>query len=245
MTRQQMTFFVSFWEAINSLPKKDQLPLFRAVISYGLFGKHAETLSASQTAFFSLVQPVLDKSRKKASNRKQTENKPETNGEQNGQEKEGDKERDKEKEYEGEGDKEQTGNSAPPSGKPFTAFWEAYPSKIDRESAWEAWKALSPSPETARQIMLSLEAWKRSGQWTEDGGRYIPKAAKFLSKWYWKNIPLPNCKKEIPKGASGELGAAELEAIQRVIAEDPGKRQLDEDEQAAIRRVLDEPPKEG
>jgi hypothetical protein len=98
MTRQQMTFFVSFWEAINSLPKKDQLPLFRAVISYGLFGKHTETLSASQTAFFSLIQPVLDKSRKKASNRKQTENKQETNGEQNEQEKEGEKEEDKEQE---------------------------------------------------------------------------------------------------------------------------------------------------
>ena len=220
MNRQQMTFFVSFWEAINSLPKKDQLPLFRAVISYGLFGTHTETLSASQSAFFSLIQPVLDKSRKKASNRKQTENKQETNGEQNEQEKEGDKERDKEKEYEREGDKEQAGNTAPFSGKPFTSFWEAYPSKIDRESAWDAWKSLNPSPETARQILASLEAWKKSGQWTEDGGRYIPNAAKFISKGYWRTTPPPPGKKEIPKGASGNLGEAELEAIQRLLAED-------------------------
>ena len=225
MTRQQMTFFVSFWEAINSLPKKDQLPLFRAVISYGLFGKHTETLSASQCAFFSLIQPVLDKSRKKASNRKQNENKSETNEEQNEQEKEGDKERDKErdkeKEYEGEGDKEQTDLTAPASGKHFTAFWEAYPSKIDRQRAWTAWKALNPSAETVRQIMTSLEAWKKSGQWTDSGGRYIPGAAKFLSKDYWRNAPAPAKKQEIPKGASGELGAAELEAIRRVLNEDP------------------------
>lgn len=245
MTRQQMTFFVSFWEAINSLPKKDQLPLFRAVISYGLFGKHTETLSASQCAFFSLIQPVLDKSRKKASNRKQTENKQETNEEQTGQEKEGDKERDKEKEYEGEGDKEQTDLTAPASGKHFTAFWEAYPSKIDRESAWAAWKALSPSPETVHQIMVSLEAWKKSGQWTEDGGRYIPKASKFLSLGYWKNIPLPSNKKGIPQGASGELGKWELEAIQRLLREDPGRRQPDDDELEAVRRLLNEDQKEG
>lgn len=219
MTRQQMTFFISFWEAINSLPKKDQLPLFRAVISYGLFGKHTETLSASQVAFFSLIQPVLDKSRKKASNRKQTENKTESNGEQTEKDKEGDKERDKEKEYEGEGDKEQTVITAPAAGKNFTAFWEAYPSKIDRESAWGAWKALNPSPETVRQIMASLEAWKQSSQWIEDGGRYIPKAAKFLGKGYWKNIPPHPQKKEIPQGASGELGEAEMEAIRRVLNE--------------------------
>ena len=221
MTRQQMTFFISFWEAINSLPKKDQLPLFRAVISYGLFGKHTETLSAGQCAFFSLIQPVLDKSRQKASNRKQTKNKPETNEEQTGKDKEGDKERDKEKEYEGECDKEQTEITAPPSGKPFTAFWEAYPSKIDRESAWNAWKALSPTVDVARQIMTSLQAWKKSAQWTEDGGRYIPSAAKFLSKDYWRNTPPPAQKKEIPQGASGELGEAELEAIRRVLNEDP------------------------
>lgn len=192
MTRPQMTFFVSFWEAINGLPKKDQLPLFRAVISYGLFGKHTETLSPSQCAFFSLIKPVLDKSRQKASNRKQTKNKPETNGEETVNEKEGEYEREYEKEYEGEGDKEQTGKTAPHSGKPFTAFWDAYPSRIDREGAWEAWKALNPSPETATQIMAALEAWKKSGQWTEDGGRYIPAAAKFLSKGYWKSPPVEN-----------------------------------------------------
>ena len=186
--------------------------MFRAVVSYGLFGEHNETLSASQSAFFSLIQPVLDKSRKKAANRKQIENKPERNEEQSAKE--------YEKEYEKEGDKEQTGRIALFSGKPFTAFWEAYPSKIDREGAWLAWKALNPSPEAAAQIMTALEAWKKSGQWTEDGGRFIPGAAKFLSKGYWQTKPPPASKKEIPKGASGELGEAELEAIRRVLAED-------------------------
>ena len=224
MTRQQMTFFVSFWEAINSLPKKDQLPLFRSIVSYGLFGEHTETLSASQAAFFSLIQPVLDKSRKKASNRKQNEIKLETNGKQIEQEKEGDKEKDKEKEYEREGDKEQTGFTAPLSGKPFTAFWDAYPKKIDREAAWNVWKTLNPSPDTANQILAALELWKKGSQWTEDGNRFIPTAAKFLAKGYWQSPPVPGTGKRNnvmqSQGACGKLGEAELENIRRLMQED-------------------------
>jgi hypothetical protein len=99
-----MTFYASFWDAINSLPKKDQLPVFRAVISYGLSGDHSETLSPAQSAFFTLMQPVLDSSRKKAASgkqggtkpkaeRKQSESKPQATPKQNEREKEGEKEK--------------------------------------------------------------------------------------------------------------------------------------------------------
>ena len=110
--------------------------------------------------------------------------------------------------------------SAPHSGKPFTAFWDAYPKKIDRSGAWEAWKALNPSEELARQILSSLDAWSKSGRWTEDGGRYIPDAANFLSKGYWRTTPIPPKVEKNPRGASGELGAAELDAIRKVLAVD-------------------------
>lgn len=100
MERSQMTFFISFWDAINSLPKKDQLPIFRAVVSYGLFGEHSEVLSTSQSAFFSLMQPVLDSSRKKAASGKQGGSKPKANTKQTEREKEGEKEKEEEKENE-------------------------------------------------------------------------------------------------------------------------------------------------
>jgi hypothetical protein len=83
-----MTFFVSFWDALNGMAKKDQLPVFRAVVSYGLFGEHSEALTPTQNAFFSLMQPVLDSSRKKAANRKQNGNKTKTKQQQKGEEKE-------------------------------------------------------------------------------------------------------------------------------------------------------------
>lgn len=108
---------------------------------------------------------------------------------------------------------------APFDGRAFTAFWDAYPKKHGREAAWEAWRKLAPSPEVVALIMSNLEKWKCSGQWTEDGDRYIPKAVNFLSdEGYWKHAPaLP--RSAVPTGASGELGVAEREAIQRVLAQ--------------------------
>lgn len=103
-------------------------------------------------------------------------------------------------------------------GKSFTAFWESYPNKSDRGDAWEVWKRLSPDAKTAADIQAGLTAWKQSGQWRDDGGRYIPTAAKWLEKRRWEWAPPPG-KQDVPKGASGELGDAELEAIQRVLKE--------------------------
>lgn len=232
MERSQMTFYSSFWDAINSLPKKEQLPMFRAVIAYGLTGGHTETLSQSQKAFFSLMQPVLDAARKKAANGKQTgsktkankkqnESKEEANEEQIDNKKENEKEKENEVEIEVEIDKEQT-KSKPVAidGSLFTSFWGEYPCAIGREAAWEAWKAKGVTRDIYQKIMASLEAWKNSESWTDEGGRYIPRAAKFITEEYWNAEPPASCKKqEIPKGASGVLGEAELEAIQRVLRE--------------------------
>lgn len=231
--RGQFTFYRSFWEAVKGLPKKDKLPILEAIISYALDGVEPSGLSQSQLAFFLLVKPTLDSSRKKAANGKQGGKSGKANGKANGKQmiskpqangkhpvSEKEKENEKEIEIEGEKDKEQT-ESAPNSGKPFTAFWEAYPKKIDREGAWEAWKALNPSPETADQILAALTVWKSSSQWTQDGDRFIPNAAKFLSQKHWLSPPKPGTGKQaIPKGAAGHLGAAELENIRRLMQED-------------------------
>lgn len=232
--RGQFTFYRSFWEAVRDLPKKDRLPIYEAVIAYALDGAEPTGLSKTQAGYFLLMKPNLDSARKKAAsgkqggskpkgNGKQKESKPEAPGKQTPREKEEEKEIEKENEIEVEGEeekeKEQTG-STPYDGRPFTRFWEQYPKKIDREAAWTAWKGLNPSPDTVASILSALEAWKVSGQWTENGGRFIPDAANFLTKGYWRSTPPPARKPPVPMGASGELGAAELEAIQRALRED-------------------------
>ena len=246
--RGQFTFYRSFWEAVKGLPKKDKLPILESIISYALDGIEPSGLTQSQFAFFLLVKPTLDSSRKKAAsgkqggktlkaNGKQNESKPQANHKQTVTESEKEKEKEIEIEGEKEKDKEQTASTllAPYGGGPslpdrpqkapahaFTAFWEAYPKKIDREAAWNAWKDLNPSPDTANQVLASLGLWKKSSQWTEDGDRFIPTAAKFLAKGYWQSPPVPGTGKRntVPKGASGKLGAAEIENIRRLMQED-------------------------
>ncbi len=101
-------------------------------------------------------------------------------------------------------------------GRSFTQFWEDYPNKSDRADAWEAWKRINPDAQMVAAIRKGLADWKQSGQWQDDDGRYIPSAAKWLEKRRWEWAPPPG-KPDVPKGASGQLGAAELEAIQRVL----------------------------
>ena len=229
--RGQFTFYASIYASASRIRNKAaRADFYDAICAYALNGVEPDLdkLSDAGAVGFISAKPNLDASRKKAKSgkaggsAKQTGSKPEANAKQTPSEKENEKEVEKENEIEGEIEKKQTQSvSAHFDGKSFTPFWEQYPSSIGRSSAWDAWKALNPTPEIAAQILSALDAWKKSDQWMEDGGRYIPRAAKFLSEGHWKSPPAPSQKKEpIPKGASGVLGEAELEAIQRVLRED-------------------------
>lgn len=104
--RKQFTFYRSFWDSVQALPKKDRLPILEAIISYALDGTDPNGLSKSQSAFFLLVKPNLDASRKKASNGKQGGSKRQANSKQTESKKETEIEIEKELEIEIEVEKE-------------------------------------------------------------------------------------------------------------------------------------------
>lgn len=215
--RGQFTFYRSFWEAIKGLPKKDRLPILEAIISYALDGEIPKNLSQTQSGFFLLVKPNLDASRKKAVSGKQGGSKPKANRKQTPREKEKENEKEKELEIEGEKEKKQT---APNDGKLFTAFWESYPDKCARDGAWEAWKQMNPDAAMAAKIMTSLDAWKKSAQWADQNGKFIPRAAKWLTEGHWRNVPRPVQPEGGQKsGASGYLDEAALANIQKALSE--------------------------
>lgn len=114
--RGQFTFYRSFWEAVQSLPKKDKLPVLEAIISYALDGVTPSGLTHSQSAFFLLVKPNLDASRKKAANGKQGGSKPKANGSKTQAKKEREKEVENENEEEIEIEKEYECNISGSSG---------------------------------------------------------------------------------------------------------------------------------
>lgn len=223
--RNQFTFYRSFWEAVKGLPKKDRLPILESIIEYALDGKAPSGLSQSQSAFFLLVKPNLDAARKKSANGKQGGSKPKANRKQTPSDiSEGEGEGIGVGKGEGYGEGE--GEKHPLSdGSLFTAFWNAYPenARSDREGAWEAWKKLNPTQEKAAQIMDFLGYWKVSKRWTDDGGAFIPAPKNFLNpdKSYLRTKPAP--------------------ANNTACCNWPdGKRPLDEDDIAAIRRLMKE-----
>ena len=236
--RKQFTFYLSIFKALRRIKKKpDRADAYDAICAYALFGEEPdlEKLPDSVSMAFELIRPNLDASRRKAKNgkqggskTKQTESKPEANGSKmDDTSSEGEKEKEKEIEIEIEKEIEiehECVKASPAESKPtapgsaFTSFFDKYPNKINREEAWTAWKSLNPDSGNVLAIMDGLEAWKRSDRWTEEGGRYVPSAAKWLRDRRWEITP-PAGKQKVPMGASGTLGAAELEAIQRVLRE--------------------------
>ena len=64
-------------------------------------------------------------------------------------------------------------------------------------------------------VLSRLEAWRNSKQWAREDGRFIPKPEKWLAEEWFLRSPAASP----PMGATGELGAAELEAIQKLLKE--------------------------
>lgn len=229
-SRKQFTFYSSFFETAKRIKSKAaRADLYDTICRYALEGiePDLDKLPESVAVAFINAKPNLDASRKKAENGKHggskpkaNGSKPESSGKQSASEKENEIEKEKENEIEGEKDKRSSGEaSAPVNGKAFTSFWDAYPCKIGRESAWEAWKERNPDAGSVQRIMEGLEGWKQSEQWAEEGGRFVPRAAKFLTEGHWQSPPMAK-KEAVPKGASGQLGTAELEAIEKIMREE-------------------------
>lgn len=215
--RKSFTFFISYWEAIEELPEKEQLPVLKAIIKYAFFGEEQKFKGIKQAVFL-LVKPTLDKSKQKSANGKQGGSKPKANRKQTASDISEDKEEDKGKGI-GIGEGGGIGEQAPPlPDSDFEIFFSHYPVGIAKDAALDAWRKL-PQDTSFLDILDSLDAWKKSSQWKDQGGRYIPRAAKWLSEGHWRTMPKPAENEEIPKGASGKLGEAELLAIRRVLEE--------------------------
>lgn len=219
--RNQFTFYASFYEAAQMIKnKQNRCLLYDALCRYALEGTEPDTskLPDSVAVAFITAKPNLDASRKKAQSGKQGGSKPKQTAskpQNRVSEKENEKERENEIEKEVEND---CSNPTSFNGSFFTQFWEEFPKKLDRDKAWEAWKRLNPSEDTARKILVALEAWMESDHWKNKYGEYIfaPRAAAFLTDPGYLASP-PKLTGNPMYGCNG-LGAAEMEAIQRALS---------------------------
>ena len=236
--RTQFTFYSSFFDALSRIKKKaDRADAYDAICNYALYAKEpdfSKMSDAAQIAFL-LIKPNLDASRRKSKSgkeggskkakAKQTESKPEANGKQ------GEPEREKEKEVEKENKKEY--ECTPPTPpKPQTldmllpeyGFGDPLAEKV-RE--WVTYKRERKDKYT-EQGLKSLLAQIRKHALKHGDAAVIDLIDLSMSNGWkgiiWDKLEEPQRpvygKKEIPKGASGILGDAELEAIQRVLRGD-------------------------
>ena len=97
----------------------------------------------------------------------------------------------------------------------FERFWAAYPKKVGKKDAQKAFDKVKVDV----QILIdALEKHKKSSQWRKDNGQYIPNPSTWLNQERWTDEM--DAKVGAPKGAIGQLGDAELEAIKRILREE-------------------------
>jgi len=114
--RNQFTFYKSYYDAIQELPKRDQSALILAICAYAIYETQPKGLSIAASTAFKLIKPTLDSGRRKTengalggqANGKQNGSKPEANGKQNGSKKEGEDEKEYEYELEAEAESEES-----------------------------------------------------------------------------------------------------------------------------------------
>lgn len=240
MERTQFTFYESFFKAISRIKKKsDQADAYNIICKYALMQEEPDLDSVSDSAAiaFELLRPVLDKAKERAESGKrggskskgntenseatseENESKPEANGKLPAREKE--KEKEEEKEIEIENDSVY-GASAPTRA----------PEQQDK-SCQKAKRFVRPTVQEVtdycRERGNQVDAQRFVDYYTANGwrvGKNPMKDWKAAVRTWEKQegvSPTPIAprwsKPEIPKGASGQLGESEMEAIRRVLAE--------------------------
>lgn len=99
MERKQFTFYRSYWQALSTLPKKDRLAAYEAIVNYALNGIEPQLTGSAATAFI-LIRPTLDTAKRRAETGRAGGSKTKAKAKQNESEKEIEYELEKEYELE-------------------------------------------------------------------------------------------------------------------------------------------------
>lgn len=221
------------FEAIRRIKKKaDRCDAYDAVFSYGFYKTipDIETLPDSAAIAFDLICPIFDSARKKAENGKQGGSKPKAKQKQTKREKEVEGEKEGEVEIENECYLESA--TADSTGCPKTQP-QNEPVVISlplndgaeygvTESQVTQWQSLYPAVDVIQQLR-NMRGWLDANPSRRKTRRGINAfCASWLSREQDKGgIKAPpervQNKNQPIWGSSGKLGAAELEAIQRVL----------------------------
>lgn len=69
----------------------------------------------------------------------------------------------------------------------FDRFWLAYPRKISKKKASQAWLKIKPDGGLVEEILKKLEYYKLTEQWSKDNGQFIPHPTTWLNQERWND----------------------------------------------------------
>lgn len=69
----------------------------------------------------------------------------------------------------------------------FEKLWAIYPRKDSRKATIRAWDKLKPDRALCRVMYFAIKRQRRSEQWNEAGGKYIPMFSTWLNGRRWEN----------------------------------------------------------
>lgn len=81
----------------------------------------------------------------------------------------------------------------------FDAFWQAYPKRIAKAKAEEAFSKLNPDEELMKVMIAAIKAWSKTDQWTKESGQFVPNPTTWINQRRWEDeLPKDNKPKEKP-----------------------------------------------
>lgn len=72
----------------------------------------------------------------------------------------------------------------------FEKFWLVYPKKRAKGNARKWFGRHKPTIELLNRMLITIEAQKKSKDWTKDGGQWIPYPASWLNAEMWDDAEI-------------------------------------------------------
>ena len=71
--------------------------------------------------------------------------------------------------------------------KRFDRFWDEYPRKQSQDKAIAAFAQINPDDELLEKMIAAIHAWKKTGQWKQEGGKFVPNPGNWLAGRRWED----------------------------------------------------------
>lgn len=190
MSREYIPLFLDFNDSTQDLTDEECGRLVRSIVDYANGKEYESKLVGAEKIAFRFLKGAIDRNqaisevRSKAGASKKKSEQTETNDSKTEQSEANfiNKKRITKNNNENKKQKQE-------QEERFARFWTVYPRKEAKPKAHDAFMKINPDKELLEKMIASVEKWKDSDQWKEDGGKYIPHPTTWLNQQRWNDEP--------------------------------------------------------